>query len=254
MNPQDPYVQPQVPPQQPTPGQPLSGQGMPQPTAPPVAPQPAQPPVYPQPLGSIPETPTPTAYPSNYLDTIAAPQTQKTMNKFVLFAMIGGVIIAALVAVLMLSSVGKQPNFSEQAVIVKDRIDTLQLVVDEHQKHLSDNRLRVTNATLSATLTTMNQDLDAITTARKIKVSKKPSTAEAAYRTKLQSTLNDSYQLGSLDRAYPTEMSYQLTLLKTQLRRLKNQAGSKSVTEFYTTSTTSLEQISKDFAAFIGDK
>lgn len=260
MNPQDPYgrTQPQSP--QPPLGTPPSGYAVsPQPTntpapqAQPLSPEYSQP-QQPQPLSTIQSNQPPTTYPSDYLDTIGVVEPQKTMSKFMIFGLIGGFIIAALLAVIMLSAIGKQPNFTEQSVIIKDRLDTLQSVVDEHQKHLVDNRLRVTNATMSSTLTTMSQELESITTARKMKIPKKPSEDEVAYKTKLQSTLNDSYLLGSLDRTYPNEMVYQISMLKTQLRKLKNQANSKQVVALYDNSLKSLDQISKEFSVFSGDK
>ena len=255
MNPQDPYSRPQpaAPQPMPVPTQPPMGPPSvpPQMTAPAPTPQPVQ---YPQPLGDLQTQQPANPYPTDYLDTIAAPQPQKTMNKFLLFAMIGGIIVAAVLAVIMLSSLGKKPDFSTQSAAVSERIATLQAVVDEHQKHLTDNRLRVTNATLSATLTTMSKDLTTIMTERGLKPTTKVSVTETAYETKLQETLNDAYLLGSLDRSYPSEMAYQLSLLKTQLRRLKLQANNETVDDFYDTSLASIEQVSKEFSDFIGDK
>jgi len=252
MNPQDPYAQTPPQPQQPAADQPMGA--YPPPQTPQQSPPSTTPTPQPQPLGDLQTTQPGQPYPSDYLDTIAVQQPQKTMNKFMLFSLIGAGILAALIAVFMLSSMGKQPNFSEQAAIVNGRLATLQAVVDEHQKHLTDNRLRVTNATFSATITTMSQDVGEIAKAKNIKLSKKPSATEKEYLTKLQSTLNDAYLLGSLDRTYPTEMAYQITILKTQLRRMKSQANSKAVNDFYTARVASLEQISKEFSDFIGDK
>ena len=95
MNPQGPYE-----PQQPTtPATPSGG-------VPPVANNGWQQP------GQAYQAPQPQTYGVDYLNQIA-PKQQKTVNRFAIIAMIGGILIAALFAVVLISSSGG-PNVNEQ--------------------------------------------------------------------------------------------------------------------------------------------
>lgn len=268
MNPQDPYQQPQapVPVSPPSPAAPPLQNAYPASPAPTyTAPQPQpyqavpqpQAPVAPAPLQSLGEVATAqpaTAYPADYLDRIAATPHQKTASKFAIFGMIFAVIIVAIIAVIALSSSGGTPNFSTQAVTVEERLQTLEAVATNEQGRLSDNRLRTTNATFSAALSTMDVDLTQIMKSNKIKSVSKVSSKEAAYQKSLEDGYTDAYLLGTLDRTYASQMAYELTLLKTQLRRLKLQSDSKSVASYYDKSLSSVDQAQKEYSAFAGDK
>lgn len=168
--------------------------------------------------------------------------------------MIGGVIALAIFALFMLSSMGGQPNFSEQSLAVKGRIATLLTVSKEQQPHLTENGLRDTNATLSLTLATMDTNLGEIIQSKSTKKTEAITKPDSTYAD-LSAQLNDSYLSGTLDRSYASELNYQLSLFKTQLRRLKNQAGNnKSVNDFYDKSLPSIETVQKQFDEFAGTK
>lgn len=259
MRPEDPYRRP-TPPAPAHAAAPSSGWSAPQAPSsfeqsPPPASTPRQP--HPQaPVSPIPQPGTPPSgqYPVDYLNTIAAPQPVKTLPKFAIFGMIGGVIALAIFAVFILSSAGGPPNFSEQSLAVKGRIATLLTISKEQQSHLTDNNLRDTNATLSLTLTTMDSDLGEIIQAQSTKKTPKTIKPDQSYST-LSSELNDAYLSGTLDRSYASELNYQLSLFKTQLRRLKAQAGkNRSVIEFYDKSMPSIEAVQKQYAEFAGTK
>ena len=69
---------------------------------------------------------------------------------------------------------------------------------------------------------------------RKLKTSEKSAAAktEKAYSDELAKTLDDSYQRGTLDRTYTSQMTYELTVLKSKLTKLQRSTKSKELTEF----------------------
>jgi cell division protein FtsL len=261
MNPNNPYEQPGTqpqsgpqPPVQPQPpltsGQPQYGQPVP-PQQPAVAPWPAQPQLTsPQPEPLAQPTPQPLAqFNSDYLNQIA-PQSKKPVNKFGMIALIGGVLLAAIIAVILLIGSGG-PDFATQAKDVQGRINTLQEVADSQQTHLKENDISLANSTLSSALTTMNTDLGTIMKSKGVKGASatkvNPTKTELAYATTLQKKLDDAYQRGTLDRTYTTQMTYELTILRGKLTKLTHSANSKSVTEF---SDTAIQNVDAILAAY----
>ena len=208
-------------------------------------------------LPPMPGAPAPydaSSYPVDYLNTIAPPQRTNTLNKFAVFGMIFAVIAIAIFAIVMMTAGSGAPNFTTQAKTAQGRLLTLQKVVDTQQKHLTDNNLRATNTTLSASLTSMNSDLKEIMKKNAIKSSETTLGAEKKYGEALTAKLDEAYLTGTLDRSYASEMTYQLALLKTQLKRLKIQSDSKSVTEFYDKNVASIDFVSKQLSEFSGAK
>ena len=225
----------------------------------PVAPAPSAYPT-PAPLGGAP-TPLPSGtqpdqYSVDYLNQIA-PREQKTVNRFAVFGLIGGVLMALVAAIVIMANAGG-PDFSSQAKSIQSRITTLQTVADAEQPNLKENAISEANSALSSALTSMNADLTALMKTKGIKASSKSSAtitkSEKAYADALQKKLDDSYQRGTLDRTYTTQMTYELTLLRSKLLKLKNTANSKSVTAFCNTAVTNIETVLKAYSNFSATK
>lgn len=257
MNPKDP-MQPQQQPQQPSYGG-LPPLAQPQASTPqPVAQQPQSPyqPAQPQPSTEQPQVDymgDPSQqdrqeYSIDYLNRIA-PKEQKTVNKFAVFGLIGGVLLAVIFAVVLMSSSGG-PSPNTQLAIVASRVATIQSVVTEQQKHLNSTEMSESNAALGSTLSTMNTDTSAIMKDRKVKADGALTAKEKTYKEKLSKTLNDSYQKGTLDRTYATQMTYELTVLRSQIVKLKKTSTSTSIRTFCENGTKNIDLILKSYASY----
>ncbi len=200
------------------------------------------------PAGSSPTTPS---YGADYLDTIAAPMPTKAPNKFAVIALIGGVLLAALFALLLLNG-SQGPSVGSQATTINARISTLQTVANAQQKHLSENAIAEANATLNSSLTTMTTDLSKLVSGTK--PDKTASAKESSYQSKLSSTLESAYQRGTLDRTYTVQMTYELTVLRGMLVKLKNNSTKDTIKTFCTTSIANLDIILKLYANFDATK
>ncbi|QQS21732.1 hypothetical protein IPM09_04410 [Candidatus Saccharibacteria bacterium] len=216
------------------------------------APDPPQPSIVPVGVANAtPEDAQPTVSNLNidYLNQIA-PTQQKTVNRFAIFGLIGGVLMAVVVFLIIVANSGP-PNISAQTIALKQRIATLQSVADTQQPHIQDNDLSVANSTLSSTLTSMATDLSGVMKAKNVKTNEKSATGatEKTYAASLQKKLDDSYQRGTLDRTYAPQMTYELTVLRTKLKLLRSSSGgSKTVTSFCDTSLTNVDAILKAYA------
>lgn len=260
MNPQEP-MQPQQQPQQPTYG------GIP-PMTPPAQPSSSMSPQHTpmQPIGS--QSPQPASpqidylggpsredrheYSIDYLNKIA-PKEQRNINKFAVFGLIGGVLLTAIFAlILMTRSGGPSPN--AQLPIVASRINTLQAVTAEQQPHLNVNQISEANAALRTTLSTMNTDITAIMKERKLKADKDLTAKETAYREKLSKSLNDSHQRGTLNRTYTSQMRYELTLLRSQVVTLKKVGSTDAIKKLCNNGIENIDLILKSYASFDASK
>ena len=224
---------------------------------PPVAPQAfSQPPVAPSSF----ETQAPTSTTSDmlgtgYLDKIA-PTEKKTINRFAIFGLIGGVLVLVIVilAILMNSS---GPSLATQAKSINARIATLQTVTDAQQKHLKENSISEANTTLASVLTSMNTDLAGIMKTKKITASDsktKVASEEKAYSSTLAKKLDDAYQRGTLDRIYAPQMVYELSIMRSKLVALKKSSTSDSIDTFCNTSIANVDAVLKAFTAFSSTK
>ena len=171
--------------------------------------------------------------------------------------MIIAVIVVAIFAVILFSG-GGTPDFSRQAKTVQARLATLQSISKTQQKNLKENDISSMNATLSTSLGSMDASLTQLLKTKGIKPSTSTTSevakAEKIYSEKLANKFNDAYLTGTLDRSYATEMVYQLTILKSQMQKLKTVSNSKSVGDFYTTNSATLDFAIKQFSEFAASK
>lgn len=243
----------------------MQPQNQPQPEQP-FAPQPTQgqPPVQgtyaSQPAPYV-QQPAPAQAPNapeqftvDYLNQIAKNTPVKKASPLVVFGLIGGILIFVIGIMFFLIQSAAPPDVSTQVTALQARLDTLSKVTTEQGKHLTQNELSGINSTLGASLTSMTTDLSAYAKLRGIKSSSKATSTETAYYTALSKKLDDAYLLGTLDRTYSTEMTYQLSILKSKMLRIKTAANSKTYNDFYTPSATSIDTVSKLLSAFQSTK
>lgn len=256
-----------------------NGWGQPQPTGNPQpqqnawqqpvqqqAPQMQQQPYQPQPAptpGYQPQAPfTPPSgangqspeYSIDYLNQIA-PKEQRVVNRFAVFGLIGGGIIAAVFALILITASGG-PNANDQLIPISTRIATLQNVTKTEQTHLAEDQISQANAALSSSLSSMTTSMNAILTERKLKNDAGSSTSktEKAYATKLTATLENSYQRGTLDRTYTSQMTYELTVLRSRITKLKQTTGSKELLSFCDTALSNIDLVLKAYSTFDATK
>ena len=186
----------------------------------------------------------------DYLNRIA-PQEQHTINRIAIFALIGTVIASVIIILILIINPGAS-DANSLIQPIRDRTDTLNKVVDENEGRLTQTEIAEANTALNSTLTTMQTRLDAIIKERKIQ--KKSSSTEKSYLEALQKKLNDSYQKGKLDSSYATAMTYELTILKSQLNKLKKVSDSKSIRSFCDESINNINVILKAYHDFASTK
>jgi len=196
-----------------------------------------------------------TSFPVDYLNEIAPKQQPVQMNRFAVFGLIGGVLLLAFAIIMMM--VNSQPNYTKQAQSTLARIETLQAATKEQQSRLTENELSSMNTTLTTSLGSMGTELKSSLKDAKIKTelvgdAKK---TEKAYSDKLSKTLEDAYLTGSLDRVYAREMSYQLSILKSYLQKLKTASGNrKAIADYVATNSKTLDAATKSFSNFTSTK
>ena len=244
------------------PGQPMSQvqqpspwpQQSPQPTA---QPQPTPMPGY---QAQAPFTPPSGAngqspeYSIDYLNQIA-PKQQRVVNRFAVFGLIGGGILTAIFALILISTSGG-PSANDQLIPISERIATLQSVTTAEQTHLAEDQISQANAALSSSLSSMTTSMNTILTERKLKdnPSSSAARAEKTYATKLTTTLENSYQRGTLDRTYTSQMTYELTVLRARIAKLKQSTGSKELLSFCDTALNNIDIVLKAYSTFDATK
>ena len=191
-------------------------------------------------------------YSIDYLNSIA-PSQQKTVNRFAVFGLIGAVIASMIVAVILIANSGG-PNTNELLPPLQARLSTLHDVTEAQQKHLGENTISEANAALTSSLGSLDANLQTIMEERKVKkLSNKTSTQKTAADA-LSKTLDDAYQRGTLDRTYTTNMTYELTLLKSQVTKLRKSTSNTELREFCDSALSSIDLILKTYADFDATK
>lgn len=171
--------------------------------------------------------------------------------KVMIGAIVVGVLALAFFAFTILS--GSSSTSSDRLTAINLRLQTLQALSKAQHKKLRDNDLQATDGNLAIYLTNTLRDIEKPATAANIdlkKVTKEKQAAETAYKTKLDTTFSDASLNVQLDATYARQMAYELSLLKSQMTKLKSSSSSKSAKEFVDTSTASLDTIIKDFESF----
>lgn len=196
-----------------------------------------------------------TSFPVDYLNEIAPKQPPVQMNRFAVFGLIGGVLLLAFAIIMMM--VNSQPNYTKQAQSTLARIETLQAATKEQQSRLTENELSSMNTTLTTSLGSMGTELKSSLKDAKIKteLAGDAKKTEKAYSDKLSKTLEDAYLTGALDRVYAREMSYQLSILKSYLQKLKTASGNrKAIADYVATNSKTLDAATKSFSNFTSTK
>ncbi len=266
MDPNNPYGQQPQQPQQPA-ANPYNPQGYPQQPAGVQSPRPGYYPEqpqapfqqpYPSPQQNVAQSQDATQYPVDYLNQISSTQPVKKLNPFIVFGAIGGIIILAIVAMFVLLQSAAPPSANAQLHALQARIGTLDKAVAEQGKHLTQSKLSAMNSNIGVMMKSMSSQVSTYMKERKVSTEGKSSVAarnaEKSYAEKLSTKFNNAYLTGTLDRVYASEMTYQLSMLKSKMQSVKAAAKSSKFNEIYTHNIESLDKISTELSNFQNTK
>lgn len=171
--------------------------------------------------------------PSDYLNQIAAPAPVKTLNPFILWGLIGGVLALAIVVVLGVSSASGGPSASS-VTSVAAKLSNLQTVSDQARKNVQSSELRTLNSSLFLSLTNTNRDLADQLKKQDINLKDKKNSSVAASTKELESLqgrLENARLNAVYDRTYAREMLYELRTLRVDMAKLYKNSSNKELKE-----------------------
>jgi hypothetical protein len=187
--------------------------------------------------------------PSDYLDQISSTQPVKTLNPFVLWGLIGGLLIVAIVAVSLILSAGGDSSASLTSTAA--RFAALQDTTDDAQENLQNSDLRTLNSSLTLVLTNTNRDLAEPLKEQDIKLKDKKNktiSAVTADFEALKNRLEDARLNAVFDRTYAREMTFQLKTLQSDMAVLYKKTNSSSLRTALQTADANLDPIVEGFS------
>lgn len=201
-----------------------------------------------QPTGQ-PQTPPP-QFDSTYLDQIATPSQQKTINPLLLWAMIGGVVLVVIIfAMVLLSSGG--PSQTERIAGLLARTQSLKTMTQDSVKTIKDSKLRAANGSLTAILSGMENEFTAQLSSSGGNLPKRPADDPiAAEFTATSEKLEDARLNERFDTVYAREIAYQIKKIRTEFSIIYDNSKSESFKEILAKEDKSLEDLNEDFTAF----
>ena len=192
-------------------------------------------------------------YSIDYLNKIA-PKEQKVVNKFAMFGLIGAGVFIAIFAFIIMINPSKTPNVKTQTITLSERIATLEATTEKQQTLLNEEEIYSANTALNASLESMNAKLTTSMKTAKIKEDKKQKAAEETYAAKLNKTLDDAYQRGTLDRTYTAQMTYELSILRSRLVAFGKSNVSSEFKEMSANGVKDIDTVLKTLSEFSATK
>lgn len=191
----------------------------------------------------------PNQYPIDYLNQISAKPVQKTVNSKLVFVLIGGVILLAIIALFALMSGGNGPTQKMQTLAA--RLQTLQKVSSTAQKSIKSGELRGTNSSLTIFLTNATRDMVDPLSKSGVdikKLDKNIVTKENGET--LSKKLEDARLNAVFDRTYSREMTYQLETVAALMTDIYTSSKSKALKDYLLKTDEGLQPLKKQLAEF----
>lgn len=188
---------------------------------------------------------------TTYLDTIATPQTQHTLNPKLLWGLIfGGLLLVGVFLMMLFSSGG--PSNSERMTSFLYRVQSLKGLVDTSTDTLKSSQLVAANASLSSILTGIQSETAASVKSGKEKVASKPPKGSAILTEyeEINQKLETARLNVSFDRTYAREVAYQITKLRTEMVPIYEDSSSKELRNFLETADEDLKNLNVDIKKF----
>lgn len=189
---------------------------------------------------------------SDYLNQIAAPAPVKTLNPLVLWGLIGGLLVLAVVVVLGISSASSGPSPSSLASIAAN-FDNLKRLSEDAQDNIQSSELRTLNSSLTLSLTNTNRDLTEPLAAQNISLKDKKNPTVAGVTKEyeeLASRLEDARLNAVFDRTYAREMTYVIKTLRSDMAILYKKSRSSDLKTALETADKNLVPIVEGFGSF----
>ncbi len=200
--------------------------------------------------------PQPTPNPSlDYLNQIAAPAQQKTLNPLVLWAAIIGVVIVAISVVLLLAASSSGASGKDTMSTLAVELSALQDITTDATENIQGSELRTLNSSLSLVLANINRDsTDAVSAIGATTDEKNKLVVEVNSQVNdVKSKLEDARLNGIFDRAYAREMTYYLKTVRTEMSGLYQQTKNQTVHDFLVSADENLAPFVKDFSSYNAD-
>lgn len=189
---------------------------------------------------------------SDYLNQIAAPAQVKTLNPFILWGLIGGALLLAVIVVLAVTSANSGPSSSSLASVAA-KLDNLKTVSEDAQDNIQSSELRTLNSSLTLSLTNTNRDLAKPLKAQDISLKDKKDTTITAVAKDFESLskrLEDARLNAVFDRTYAREMTYALKTLHGDMVALYKKSRSTELKTTLDTADSNLKPLLEGFESF----
>jgi hypothetical protein len=189
---------------------------------------------------------------SDYLNQIAAPARVKTLNPLVLWGLIGGLLVLAIVVVLGVSSASSGPSPSSLASIAAN-FNNLKSLSEDAQDNIQSSELRTLNSSLTLSLTNTNRDLTEPLAKQDINLKDKKNATVISVAEKyeeLGSRLEDARLNAVYDRTYAREMTYVIKTLRSDMAILYKKSRSSDLKTALETADKNLKPIVEGFDGF----
>lgn len=209
-----------------------------------------------QPNGQPPQTPRQfeplpdqSQFDTGYLDQIAAPIQQKKANPFLIWGMIGGVLLAAVIFLAMISS-NSAPTPTQRIASSLARVQSLKKVTQDNTQNIKDSKLRASNSNLSSILSGMENEF---TSQLSPKEAKEKNEAIESEFSPVSEKLEDARLNERFDTVYAREVSYQIKQIRAELLLVYDDIKSKKFQQTLVEEDKSLKDLNNDFSKFNTD-
>lgn len=190
----------------------------------------------------------------SYLDEIAVPQTQATMNPILLWVIIGVVLLLLLVVGSSILSSGG-PNSSERLASFIHRTQALEKLSTSNIKNVESAKLLTANGNMNAILTGIESEITPYAAAasggKTVKAPPRDSPITLEYE-QLEVKLDDARLNVTFDRTYAREVAFQLNTLRAEMEIIYKESNSQPLKSYLETADKDIKTISKPFEDYNG--
>ncbi len=185
---------------------------------------------------------------SNYLDQISTAPKQQTVKPWILWTIIGGVLLIVIVAVFALASGGD--SYTKRLQQFGWRLQSVSQLAEQSGDKIKSSDLRALNSSLIAILSGANRDVTGLTTTSGKEVAEPPKNSPILSEfAEVNSTLEDAQLNAKFDEAYARQMAYQLATLQNEITSLSKTKKS-NVRSVLVTTDDNLEPLTKQFSEY----
>lgn len=187
----------------------------------------------------------------DYLNQITPQAPKKRLldsKQLVLAAIVGGLLLIAIVGSVVASSLGSS---SDPIQRLAARLQTTATIANDAQSKLKSTDLRSLNSTLSLNLINTNRDIVAQLTKQNLSIATLNKTIVASEDgSAMTKRLEDARLNAIYDRTYAREMSYQLETISALIDQIQASTSDQGLKAFLQTTADNLQPTQKAFSDF----